>query len=319
MRILSLLLALAVIAGCSGTGKRETEAVQPSGTAVSSEATAVPAGGQENNSVNVPAAEGLEEELPEVSPEIADKYSGFVHMDAVQLNGQVYEVYYWNKGDFAFTQFAIVKNGDIVFDSKRADISTQGGYIWSEEDELWAEALIQNNRASFLFELADNRPEAAFIVVEEIDGAMQVTVNDNVLLQYEDTDQDGEEDLVASPYFGQTPLGPALYAVYELQGTQYVPDIPRTEQYAEEQLQLKELDYKNNPSETTFESLLSAYLVLGQRSVALSRFEEFYEWAGQRAGDGGFVDEYKKLLQNSGTAGEIAGWMGKLKPLRTSK
>lgn len=240
-------------------------------------------------------------------------------MDAVQLNGQIYEVYYWNKGEFTYTQFAIVKDGKVVFDSKEAGIAIEGGYPWSEEDELWAEAVVQNNRATFLFDLMDNRPEPAYIVVEEMDGAMQVTVNDNYKVWFEDTNQDGNEDLLAYPYSGQMPLGPALIGVYELQGTQYVPDITRTKQYTEDQLLLNEQEYKNNPTDMTLDSLLSSYLILGQRSYALTRFEEFYEWAGQRAGEGGYVDEYQELLRNSATAEQIKGWMDRLEPLRTVK
>jgi hypothetical protein len=312
LRIISLLLALAVIAGCSGDGSGEL--TEPAASPVSSAAVSPSLEPQASGEEASPAGE-----LPEVSSEIADEYSGFVHMDAIQLNGQIFEVYYWNKGEFTYTQFAIVKDGDIVFDSKQAGITIEGGYIWSGEDELWAEALVQNNRASFLFGLMDNRPESASIVVEEIDGVMQMTVNDNVAVNFEDTDQDGDMDLLASPFSGQLPLGPALVAVYELQGTQYVPDIPRTKQYAEEQLLLHEQEYKNNPAELTFDSLLSAYLILEHRHEALTRFEEFYEWAGQYAGDGGYVDEYYELLKKKDTPEYISGWMNKLEPLRTQR
>ncbi|MEK3904250.1 hypothetical protein [Paenibacillus sp. FSL R7-0179] len=254
-----------------------------------------------------------------MSPEIADEYSGFVHMDAVQLNGQIFQVYYWNKGEFSYTQFAIVKEGKMVFDSKKAGLTLEGGDIWNEEEQLWAEAVVQNNRNTFLFSLMDNRPNYASIVVEEIDGTMQVTVNDLFSVNYEDVDQDGSEDLLASPYPGKSPLGPALTGIYQLEGTNYVPDKLLTKQYADDQLQLSEQEYKNNPSEQTLEQLLNAYLILGKRSIALTRFEEFHEWAGQLAGDGGYVDEYQQLLRNTETAEQISGWMDKLKPLRSAR
>lgn len=257
--------------------------------------------------------------LAEASSEIADEYPGFVHMDAVQLNGQVFQVYYWNKGDFAYTQFAIVKEGKMVFDSKKAGLVLEGGSIWNEAEEMWAEAVVQNNRNTFLFSLMDNRPEYASIIVEEIDDAMQVTVNDQVSVSYEDVDQDGSEDLLAIPFAAQSPLGPALTGVYQLNGLEYVPDKALTRQYADSQLLSSEQEYKNNPSEQTLEQLLNAYLILGKRSEALTRFEEFYEWAGQMAGDGGFVDEYARLLRETETAGQLNGWMDKLKPLRTAK
>lgn len=311
MRILSLLLALAVIAGCSSSAG--TESAEPAAKPVSS---SVSPSSDPQASAEEAAPAG---ELPEVSPEIADKYSDFVHMDAVQLNGQIFEVYYWNKGEFTYTQFAIVKDGKIVFDSKQAGIKIEGGNIWSEEDDLWAEALVQNNHATFLFSLMDNRPESSYIVVEEIDGVMQLTVKDNVSVNYEDTDQDGDEDLLASPFSGQLPLGPALVGVYELQGTRYVPDKTLTKQYAEDQLRLSEQEYKNNPTDLTLDSLLSAYLILEQRSFALTRFEEFYEWAGQRAGDGGFVDEYYARLKKNETPEYFSGWMDKLEPLHAER
>ncbi|NOU81799.1 hypothetical protein GC101_23335 [Paenibacillus sp. LMG 31459] len=314
MRIISLLLALMVIAGCSETGSNES--AEPPEASVTSEAAAQSTAPQASPA---DATADFTGEVPEVSPEISDKYSGFLHMDAVQLNGQIYEVYYWNKGEFTYTQFAVVKDGKIVFDSKQAGIKIEGGNIWSEEDDLWAEALVQNNHATFLFSLMDNRPESSYIVVEEIDGVMQVTVNDNVSVNYEDTDQDGDEDLLASPFSGQLPLGPALVGVYELQGTRYVPDKTLTKQYAEDQLRLSEQEYKNNPTDLTLDSLLSAYLILEQRSFALTRFEEFYEWAGQRAGDGGFVDEYYDRLKKNETPEYFSGWMDKLEPLRTER
>ena len=312
MRIISLLLALAVIAGCSGTGGHKS--VEPAATPVSSEAPSPSSAPQAS-----PAEASTTEEVPEASPEITDLYSGFVHMDALQLNGQVYELYYWNKGEFTYTQFAVVKDEQVVFDSKKAGITIEGGYIADEQQGMWTDGIVQNNRPTFLFNLMDNRPEYAYIVVEEIDGIMQVTVNDNINLHFEDTDNDGEADLLAYASSGESPLLPALPAVYELEGEHYVPDIARTRQYAEEQLRLSEQEYKNNPSDLTFESLLNAYLILERRNEALTRFEEFYEWAGQRAGDGGYVDEYYGLLKKNESLEYITGWMNKLEPLRTVK
>ncbi|MFC6651298.1 hypothetical protein [Paenibacillus rhizoplanae] len=99
----------------------------------------------------------------------------------------------------------------MVFDSKKAGLTLEGGDIWNEEEQLWAEAIVQNNRNTFLFSLMDNRPAYASIVVEEIDGTMQVTVNDLFSVNYEDVDQDGSEDLLASPYPGQSPSRSGAY------------------------------------------------------------------------------------------------------------
>lgn len=312
MRIISLLIALTLIAGCSGiggSGKANDPSSMP-GASSSADSEAA-----QDSQVQDEAAAAL----AEVSSEIADEYSGFVHMDAVQLNGQVFQVYYWNKGDFAYSQFVIVKEGKIVFDSKKAGLVLEGGSIWNEEEKLWAEAVVQNNRNTFLFTLTDNRPEYASIIVEEIDGAMQVTVHDEVSVRYEDVDQDGSEDLLAVPFAAQSPLGPSLPGIYQLSGLEYVPDKALTRQYAEEQLLSSEQEYKNNPSEQTLEQLLNAYLILGKRSTAVTKFEEFYEWAGQMAGDGGYVDKYARLLRETETAGQLNGWMDKLKPLRNTK
>lgn len=312
MRIISLLIALTLIAGCSGTGGGG-KADGPS--AVPEASSAVDSGAALDSQVQDEAAAAL----AEGSSEIADEYPGFVHMDAVQLNGQVFQVYYWNKGDFAYTQFVIVKEGKIVFDSKKAGLVLEGGSIWNEEEKLWAEAVVQNNRNTFLFTLMDNRPEYASIIVEEIDGAMQVTVHDEVSVRYEDVDQDGSEDLLAIPFAGQSPLGPALTGIYQLNGLEYLPDKALTRQYADDQLLSSEQEYKNNPSEQTLEQLLNAYLILGKRSAAVTRFDEFYEWAGQMAGDGGYVDKYAGLLRDTEIAGQLSGWMDKLKPLRNTK
>lgn len=249
---------------------------------------------------------------------IEKKYSGFVHKESVQLDGQTYEVYYWNSGEFDYTQFLIANNQEILFDSQQAGVKIEGGYISDKAKNIWTESLLQNNRPTFLFSLADNRPESAHIVLEKIDGTMQITAHDNVLLYYEDVDQDGSPELLASPYSGQLPLGPALFAVYELQGSQYVPNTAKTNQYWEDQLLQGEQNYKADPTEGTLEELLDAYLVLDRLDEAETRFPEFYKWAGQTLGDGGFVDTYKKHL-TTGSYDHISGWMNKLKPLSTTE
>ncbi|WP_156830124.1 hypothetical protein [Paenibacillus sp. HW567] len=247
---------------------------------------------------------------------IEKKYSGFVHKEAVPLDGQTYEVYYWNNGDFDYTQFLIANQQEVLFDSQQAGLKIEGGYISDKAKNIWTHSLLQNNRPTFLFSLADNRPESAYIILENIDGAIKVTVQDNVQVNYEDVDQDGSPELLASPYSGQVPLGPALYAVYELKGNQYVPNTAKTNQYWEKQLLEGEKNYKADPTEGTLEVLLDAYLVLDRLDEAKARFPEFYKLAGQTSGDGGFVDTYLQTIK-AGSYDHISGWMNKLKPLRT--
>ncbi|MFD2877623.1 hypothetical protein ACFTAO_19065 [Paenibacillus rhizoplanae] len=45
----------------------------------------------------------------------------------------------------------------MVFDSKKAGLTLEGGDIWNEEEQLWAEAIVQNNRNTFLFS-SDGQP-----------------------------------------------------------------------------------------------------------------------------------------------------------------
>ncbi|WP_379153057.1 hypothetical protein [Paenibacillus sp. sgz5001063] len=287
---LTLILLMLTLAGCSSTLPLSTPAIS-----------------------SLPSPEVS----PESFPRIEDQYPGYVHKDSFELNAQNYEVYYWNNGEFDYTQFLIAKNREIVFDSQQAALKPEGGMISDRKEEVWAKALLQNSRPTFQFELADNRPESATIVIEEIDGEFQVTVNDNVLLIFEDVDQDEQPELLASPYSGQVPLGPALFAVYELRGNQYVPDKDRTLQYYEDQLPHLEQNFKTDPTESNLEALLDVYLILERIDKAQAKFPEFYNWAGQTAGDGGFVDTYNRRIQE-GSYDQIDGWMSKLTPLKHS-
>ncbi|MGN7763727.1 hypothetical protein [Paenibacillus sp. 22594] len=308
MRFVSFFIMLMFLAGCSSSGDNGNAGhTSPTENPVS----ATQASPSPLASPAVSASPAVE---ATGTASIEDQYPGFVHKESFDLNGQTYEVYYWNSGDFDYTQFEVAKNREIVFDSKQKGLSFEGGNKFDQAKSIWAKALIQNGRPTLLFSLADNRPESATIVLEEIEGELQVTVNDDVLLTFEDVDQDGKLELLASPYSGQVPLGPALFAVYEFKNNQYIPNRARTQQYYEDQLVIEEQHYKTEPEESTFESLMDVYLILDRLDEAEAKFPEYYKWAGQTAGDGGFVSVYHKLIE-AGTYDPIKGWMDKLKPL----
>ncbi len=313
MRIVSVFIILLVLAGCSSNGGTGDSGNGDSNKTAAAAEVASPSPLASPAVTSHPSPEGS----AAASPRIEDQYTGFVHKDSIALNSDNYEIYYWNNGEFNYTQFVVAKNGKILFDSKEKGLVFEGGYSFDEAKNVWAEALLQNDRPTLLFSLADNRPESAFIVLEEISGVLQVTVHDDVLVKYEDAGQDGKLELLASPYSGQMPLGPALFAVYELKNNQYVPDISRTRQYYEDQLPLKEQNYKSAPTENNLEALIDVYLLLDRMDDAEAKFSEFYKWAGQKAGDGGFVDTYSQLIQK-GSYEPVNGWMDKLKPLKHS-
>lgn len=302
MRFVSFFIMLLFLAGCSSSGDNGNAG------------HTIPTVNPESSPVTSPAVSASSAAEATGTASIEDQYPSFVHKESFDLSGQTYEVYYWNSGDFDYTQFVVVKNREILFDSKQKGFSFEGGYQFDQAKSIWAKALIQNGRPTLLFSLADNRPESATIVLEEIEGELQVTVNDDVLLTYEDVDQDGELELLASPYSGQVPLGPALFAVYEFKNNQYIPNRARTQQYYENQLVIEEQHYKTEPEESTLESLMDVYLILDRLDEAEAKFPEYYKWAGQTAGDGGFVSVYHKLIE-AGTYDPIKGWMDKLKPL----
>ncbi|MHA6532407.1 hypothetical protein [Paenibacillus sp. BAC0078] len=310
-KYVSFFITLLIVTGCSSSGAKQ--AADPTETpAATATATASP---------TISAAASAQPSLtasPSPAVSIEKKYSGFVHKESASLDGQTYEVYYWNSGDFDYTQFLITNKQEVLFDSQQAGLTIEGGYISNKAKNIWTESLMQNNRPTFMFSLADNRPESAYIVLEKVDGAMKVTVHDNVLLKYEDVDQDGSPELLASPYSGQMPLGPTLFAAYELKGNQYVPNAAKTRQYWEKQLLQGDKNYKADPTEGTLEVLLDAYLVLDRLDEAKALFPEFYKLAGQTSGDGGFVDTYLNTIK-TGSYDHINGWMKKLKPLRTTE
>ncbi|OKP95918.1 hypothetical protein [Paenibacillus sp. P46E] len=310
MRFMSFMIILMFLAGCSSSGETGNagQAIPTDNPASVEQASPSPSA-----SPAVSTSPSVEAVTTGNAP-IEEQYPGFVHKDSFELNGQTYEVYYWNSGDFDYTQFVVARNRELLFDSKQKGLSFEGGVKLDQTKSIWAKALIQNGRPTLLFSLADNRPESATIVLEEIEGKLQVTVNDEVLLTYEDVDQDGELELLASPYSGQVPLGPALFAVYEFRDNQYIPNRARTQQYYENQLVIEEQHYKAEPEESTFESLMDVYLILDRLDEAEAKFPEYYKWAGQTAGDGGFVSVYHKLIE-AGSYDPVKGWMDKLKPL----
>ncbi|WP_379138875.1 YARHG domain-containing protein [Paenibacillus sp. sgz500958] len=173
---------------------------------------------------------------------------GSIHKDMITLYGEEYDVYFWNDGDFDYTRFEIMQDNNVIFDSKEEGLDFEGGdKIW--DTNFWVKGIEQNGRPTFLFELADNRPNPAVIVLEEIDNDIQVTVSDNIQAEFEDVDHDGKEELLGFPSYGQLPLAPALVTAYEWNGSQYEPSIELTTQYWEDQILQSEKEYKDNPSE----------------------------------------------------------------------
>lgn len=254
----------------------------------------------------------------EVYNNIEDRYPGFVHKDIVSLSKGNYEVYYWNSGIFDYSQFVIIKNQKIVFDSAQAGIEIEGGYKINKEKDQWVEGIEQNNRPTFRFDLADNRPEFATIVVEEIDNNMAVTVNDNVFVEFIDVDHDGNLELLSAPYSGQMPLGPAIESVYKWENDQYVSNVAMTRQYWEDNLQQREKIFQATPTESSFDSLLSAYLLLERMDECLKRFPTYYKWAGQTVSDKGYVSMYFNRIHNN-SFDQIEGWIEKANPLLKQK
>lgn len=253
-----------------------------------------------------------------IASEVEAEYPGFVHVEKVTMFTNDYEVYYWNNGEFYYTQFVITKNQHVVFDSKKAGLKIQGGFNSTKDKEQWVQALVQNSKPTFKFELADNRPELATLVLEEIDNKMQVTVNDNVAVEFEDIDHDGSLELISYPYSGQMPLGPAEVSVYEWKKEQYVPNILQTQQYWENELILREQRFKDTPSEYSLDSLISAYLLLDRMTECINRFPIYYEWANQTVDQEGYVSEYKQLI-NDKDYDHTEGWMKKAQSLRKQK
>ncbi|MRN52398.1 hypothetical protein [Paenibacillus monticola] len=253
-----------------------------------------------------------------ISSELEAKYPGFVHKDRVALFTNTYEVYYWNTGEFYYTQFVITKNQRVVFDSKKAGLRIQGGFNSTKEKGLWVQALVQNSKPTFKFELADNRPELATLVIEEIDNILRVTVNDNVAVEFEDIDHDGSLELISYPFLGEMPLGPAEVSVYEWKKEQYVPNLLQTQQYWENELSLREQRFKDTPNENSLDSLLSAYLLLDRMTECINRFPIYYEWANQTVDQEGYVSVYKQLINDKAYA-HTEGWMKKAQPLRKQK
>lgn len=257
-------------------------------------------------------------EMNLLNNKIEGLYPGFVHKEVVPLSKGNYEVYYWNSGIFDYTQFAIIKNQQIVFDSAQAGIVLEGGYKFNKEKDQWVEGIEQNNRPTFRFELADNRPESASIVVEEIDNIMQVTVYDNVFVEFIDVDHDGNLELLSAPYSGQMPLGPAIISVYKWDNDQYVSNPAMTRQYWEDNLQQSEETFEAAPTEQSFDSLLSAYLLLDRIDECVKRFPTYYKWAGQTVSDNGYVSMYFNRIQKQ-SFDQIEGWIDKAKPLLKQK
>ncbi|BBH24406.1 hypothetical protein Back11_57510 [Paenibacillus baekrokdamisoli] len=244
--------------------------------------------------------------------------TGAVHTDSIALYGQVYEINYWNEGEFDYTRFVIKKNKRVLFDSLKAGVTMEGGMKAAEEENIWSQGVEQNNRPAFLFTLADNRPNSASIIVEELDGSMQVTMHDNIEAWFEDVDGSGSMELVGFPSYGEVPLSPALVAIYQWKDNQYKPSPALTHHYWEARLKQRERAFQDDPSEMTLDSLLSAYLLLNKLGDAKKQFPTFSKWAAQSKVDDGFVAEYEQFLSDETTTHErdYVNWMSQVEPLQ---
>ncbi|WP_239614630.1 hypothetical protein [Cohnella mopanensis] len=236
-----------------------------------------------------------------------------IHTDDFDLEGQNYSVQYWNKGEFDYTRFAIMKKGNIVFDSQKQGITFEGGAGGQTDGEPWSTSLVYNHHAAFLFELVDNRPGPSVILIEEIDGEMKVTVQDNVELYFDQAK--GDPLLFGFPSYGQIPLFPALIAVYVWQSDHYEASAALTTQYWEEKLDNRQVSFEKEPDDMRLDSLLSAYLLL-------NRIEEGTQWLDEysqnnHSADNEYLQTYKDYLNDDKMVDEARyeHWVDNLPPL----
>ncbi|ASA21128.1 hypothetical protein [Paenibacillus donghaensis] len=242
------------------------------------------------------------------------KYPNFVHKEKIQTAKDTYEIYYWNTGDFDYTQFLIMRNQGVIFDSKKTGIRIEGGLKVNPVKNQWAETVSLRGQTAFRFELADNRPESANLLVEALNGRMQTTVHDAVNLEFRDVNNDGRKELLSAPYLGQMPLGPAPVSVYEWKNGHYVPNVAETRKFWESELKRREQAFRAKPSEASLDAVVSAYLLLDRRSEGLKCFDLYREWAGTTAGGKALVDKYYNYLNKKQYEIPL-NWMKQAQPL----
>ncbi|WP_127529356.1 hypothetical protein [Paenibacillus kobensis] len=236
-----------------------------------------------------------------------------IHKDVFELDGQNFSVLYWNEGEFDYSRFAIMKQDDIVFDSLERGITFEGGAGGQTDGESWSTGIVYNDHATFLFDLVDNRPDPSSILIEEVEGEMKVTVQDNVELNF--AQAKGNPVLVGFLSYGQMPLFPALNAVYVWQSGHYEVSTVLTQQYWEDELDNRQLAFKQEPNERRLDSLLSAYLLL-------NRIEDGRKWLedyslNNISADNEYLQTYKDYYNDKDMVDEALyeNWMDKLPPL----
>jgi len=289
------------------TGQPEAEKVTGTMPNVNSPASEQKILGTSNSSITLeskvaPAPEGIPQKP--------------IHTDVFDLEGQKYSILYWNEGEFDYTRFAIMKQDVIVFDSREQGITFEGGAGGQTDGESWSTGLVYNDHATFLFDLVDNRPDPFSILIEEVDGEMKVTIEDNIKLYFAQVK--GDLVLFAFPSSGQMPLSPALNAVYIWQSDHYEVSAELTQQYWEKELVNRQFAFKLEPNEMRLDSLLSAYLLL-------NRIEDGSQWLegysqNNISSDNEYLQTYKDYLNDKDLVDEALyeHWIDKLPPLANS-
>ncbi|MWC30518.1 hypothetical protein [Paenibacillus sp. MMS18-CY102] len=253
------------------------------------------------------------QEQKDVQP---DPLLNAIHKDSFELNGDNYEIGYWNDGEFDFTRFVILKNGIVAFDSREEQIAFEGGYF-NEEGLKGAQVIKQHGRPAFFFDLADNRPESSCLVIEEMDGHMEVTVHDNVMVMADEESNKGEANLnlTVFPFYGQMPLGPSLVTIYTWESDHYEPNLDLTRRYWEEELARSEQAFLSAPDEMKLDTLLSAYLALGRQDEA-KQWLASYEKDAEKSAENAYLADYERYLSDAAQGESIyADWMEKVQPL----
>ncbi|SFB56601.1 hypothetical protein SAMN05216312_113215 [Cohnella sp. OV330] len=185
-----------------------------------------------------------------------------IHIDRITLDSVPYEIAYWNDGEFDYTRFAIRKEGREVFNSLQHGIAFEGGLAKTEA--VWITGLEQNGRPTFVFDLADGRPDPASIVVEELAGELVVTVQDEKAVSFQRMDGQQGEVLVGFSSYGEYPLAPALQGVYVWVKDHYEPSSELTQKYWEDQLSNRIKAFEQESNEETLNDVMSAYLLLNR-------------------------------------------------------
>jgi hypothetical protein len=238
---------------------------------------------------------------------------GTIHTDNIVLNNEPYEILYWNEGEFDYTRFIILKDRKISFDSKQAGISFEGGT--RDKEVQWVNAVVQNNRPTFMFTLADNRPGSASLVIEGMGNHMEATVQDNVGVSYLDVDEDGSDDLKAVLSYGEVPLSPGHIVIYTWKKDHYEPSLELTRRYLEGELLSLEETFRTKPDEFSLDRLLSTYLLLNRKDDAKKWLTSYARESGLATSS--YVAEYENYLNNDTIldSDQNTNWLEEIHPL----